>query len=294
MTRISDISELTPIDKYHGIYFKRDDLYLPFEGSELGGGKTRQMQALISCIKAKSDKIEGLITNPVTLSSPQSAIVAKVAKDNNVPCMICIGGNILSIEKTVKKYKPLKLAFELGAVINVVAMIGYSNVISSRVRDIVQENNYHVIDFGINLTDYPDAILGSTANQVINLPDNLDNLIVPCGSALTFAGIIVGIEKYKKKVKRIIGIQISGFDRRKKIDLVLNKFGIERKYEFYIDRTYPYSKNIENYVSSDFDLNVKYESKAFQYFCRNRKQLNISDADQTLVWVIGNNNFLFD
>jgi 1-aminocyclopropane-1-carboxylate deaminase/D-cysteine desulfhydrase-like pyridoxal-dependent ACC family enzyme len=295
MKRITSISELTPIEEYHGLLFKRDDIYLPFKDQpELGGGKVRQMQAMFTNMLNNNEKINGLITYPVSLSSPQSAIVAKVAHDNNVPCMICIGGKIDSIEDTINKYKPLKLSHQLGAQINVVAKIGYSNVVSSRVKEIVKENNYKIVDFGINLSEYPDAIIGSTANQVQNLPDNLDNLIIPCGSALTMAGIILGIDKFKKRVKRIIGIQICNRDRRKSIDSILKQFDVSRNYEFYIDNTYIYQKNINHYINSEFELNVKYESKAIKHFLRNKKQLVILDSEKTLFWCVGNNNFLFD
>ncbi|TAL67466.1 MAG: pyridoxal-phosphate dependent enzyme [Bacteroidetes bacterium] len=295
MELITALSELTPVEEYDGILYKRDDLYLPYEDyNELGGGKVRQMQLLYESMKSKNEKITGLITNPVSLSSPQSAIVAKIAKDNNVPCMICIGGKIDSVEETAKRYKPLSLAYQLGAEIKVVAKIGYRNVVTSRVNDIIKENNYEVVNFGINLSDYPDAIIGSTANQVLNLPDYLDNLIIPCGSAITMAGIIVGIEQFKKQVKRIIGTQISGYDRRKYVDSILNKFRINRQYEFIIDTTYPYAKNVKHFINPEFELNVKYESKAVQFFLRNKQQLGIADSDKTLIWIIGNNNFLFD
>jgi 1-aminocyclopropane-1-carboxylate deaminase/D-cysteine desulfhydrase-like pyridoxal-dependent ACC family enzyme len=180
---------------------------------------------------SKYGEIAGLITNPVSLSSPQSAIVAKIAQDNQIPCIVCFGGKIKSVEETANKYKPTMVASKLGAEIRVVANIGYANVTSSRMKKIVEENNYQIVNFGINLSDYPDAIVGSTANQVQNLPDNIDNLIIPCGSALTMAGIIVGIEKFQKNINRIIGIQICNLDRRKSINSMLEIFNIKRNYE---------------------------------------------------------------
>ncbi len=294
MKRITEINELTPIEEYKNILYKRDDLYLPYsELPNLGGGKVRQMQTLYSEIKTAHGEIEGLITNPVSLSSPQSAIVAKVSKDNNLPCIICVGGKIASVQNTIQKYKPLSLAFRLGAEIRVVANIGYSNVIRSKMNDISKSNNYHFIDFGINLIDYPEAIIGSTAKQVQNLPNKLDNLIIPCGSALTMAGILVGLNLYNKQVKRIIGIQISGIDRRKNIDEVLKSFGIKTIYEFYIDKTYKYSKNLKYFIDSNLELNVKYESKAVLYFNKYKNELNIRNTESTMIWIIGNNNFLF-
>jgi 1-aminocyclopropane-1-carboxylate deaminase/D-cysteine desulfhydrase-like pyridoxal-dependent ACC family enzyme len=294
MKKFTELHELTPVEEHNGILFKRDDLYLPYhEMPNLGGGKIRQMQALYTSMANKNDNIAGLITNPVSLSSPQSAIVAKIARDNDVPCMICIGGKITDVEQTIMKYKPLKLAYELGAEVNVVAKIGYSNVVSSRVKEIVKSNNYNIVDFGINLADYPEAIIGSTAYQVKNLPDILDNLIIPCGSALTMAGIILGIEGFGKRIKRIIGVQICEKDRRKDINLILNNFSVNRKYEFITDNTYPYRVNVKHVINSEFVLNVKYESKAFKYLLKHREQMGIKNSDTNLFWCVGNNNFLF-
>jgi hypothetical protein len=44
---MKDISELTNIEQYNSILLKRDDLFKPFEDSELNGGKMRQAIFLI-------------------------------------------------------------------------------------------------------------------------------------------------------------------------------------------------------------------------------------------------------
>lgn len=294
MTIIRNSKMLTPIEEHHGLFFKRDDLYLPFNDySNLGGGKVRQMQELIENMKYNNEEINGLITQPVSFSSPQCAIVAKVAKENNLPCIICIGGGIKNIDETINKNKPLKYSREFGAEILHVANAGYSSILKNKITEISNNNKYKIVDFGINLLQYPRAIIESIANQVENIPNDIDNLIIPCGSGISMAGIIIGLVKFNKNVKRIIGIQISNIDRTNRINEILKSFNVIREYEFIIDNTYNYSKNIEYYINSKFDLNVKYESKAFKYFLKNKHNLNINDTDKNLIWIIGNNNFLF-
>ena len=45
--------------------------------------------------------------------------------------------------------------------------------------------------------------LRSVAEQVQNIPDDLDDLYITCGSGITASGVIVGIERYGKNVKNI-------------------------------------------------------------------------------------------
>ncbi|MBK8884602.1 MAG: hypothetical protein IPN67_20295 [Bacteroidales bacterium] len=40
-------SELTPIQEYNGVLYKRDDLFCPFQDEMLNGGKVRQAINLI-------------------------------------------------------------------------------------------------------------------------------------------------------------------------------------------------------------------------------------------------------
>ena len=44
---ITNKNDLTPIEEYNGVYFKRDDLFMPFEDMPISGGKVRQMISLV-------------------------------------------------------------------------------------------------------------------------------------------------------------------------------------------------------------------------------------------------------
>ncbi len=47
MKLIQKAAELTPIEEYDGVLYKRDDLFRPFPDEELNGGKVRQAINLI-------------------------------------------------------------------------------------------------------------------------------------------------------------------------------------------------------------------------------------------------------
>ena len=61
---ISDINELTPVDEFHDIgpfkkiYFKRDDIFRPYDDSLLDGGKVRQSVSLFGALKDELKKIK--------------------------------------------------------------------------------------------------------------------------------------------------------------------------------------------------------------------------------------------
>ena len=44
---IKKAQELTPIQEYDSVFYKRDDLFMPFPGEKLNGGKVRQAINLI-------------------------------------------------------------------------------------------------------------------------------------------------------------------------------------------------------------------------------------------------------
>ncbi len=293
MNKITKLDALTPIEEYNGILFKRDDLYLPYSGivEKLGGGKVRQMQKLMISMNRIKD-VKGLITTS-SVHSPQSVIVAQVCKDQNIPCIICVGGNRNKLDSSIQKHQSLNVASQLGADIRIVSRLGYDSALMPHAKSIAEETGFDMVKFGINLAQFPEAIIDAIANQVENLPDELDNLIVPVGSGVTFGGILVGLHRFQKNVQNIIGVQISGYNRMETIDDILKMFDIQLQYSFFIDYQYDYTSKVNVRIVDGFDLSVIYEAKAFQYMNQFKKSLSIMDHQKSLFWVIAENNFLY-
>lgn len=285
--------ELTPVELIEGIFFKREDYYKPYSNfNSLSGTKLRAMIMLYDELKISDNPPSGLITYS-SVFSPQSIIVAKVCLENNIPCIICVGVNTKNNSDFINRHKSLIIAKSLNADIRSIASVGYNNVLESRSNEIAESTGFKMVHFGINLDEYKNVILNSISNQVRNLPENLDNLIIPCGSGVTAGGILVGLKLYNKKVKRIIIIQISGYDRSNQINKILDLFDINIQYEFYVDKTYKYHEQIIQFIKPGHQLNVIYEAKAFKYFMKNRDVLGITKNDRTLFYIIAENNFLY-
>ncbi len=280
MNLIDKSAELTPVIKYKGILYKRDDLFVPFEDIPLSGGKVRQAISLIhnnsSFIK---DECNSTILTISSIKSPQGIIITRVAKEYGFESAVLVSGS-------AKENKVLKLIVEHGGKVLRGPRIGYNNVLRCYAHELARKIDFFLVDFGINLFNDREAIIDSIGKQVQNIPDNLDYLVVPVGSGVTFSGIISGLYKYNKRPKNIIAIQISGIDRYKSIIQMIGN--IDTNYSFIIDKTYPYSKELKGQmVSETEELDYIYEAKAHEYFIKN---LNLSG--NVLFWVVGNRNFL--
>lgn len=207
------IWDLTPVEK-HDIYYKRDDLYQPFGPSSVCGGKVRQAVALITQDLTKiRQSFNNTVITQSQVKSPQGAIIGRVAKEFGIKTIICVGGVDM---KKIHQHHQLKVAKQIGVEIRNVAGHGIPSVVNNRVKKIAEKHQYYNIGFGIHTDTSFSSIFETTANQVRNLPNDLDLLIVPVAAGIQMAGILLGLKTQKKKVKRIVGVEV-GPSRRKKI-----------------------------------------------------------------------------
>lgn len=281
---VKGLNDLTPIEEYRGILFKRDDLFQPFDDIPLSGGKVRQA---ICLLQNQKDKIKSIYNNTVitgtSVQSPQGIIVSRVAKEFGMDSILVFGA---TNEKSIRKHNLVLNALNYATRIDTKAKMGYNSTLDARMRELMydEDKDYFQIAFGINLDEDQDAIIDSVSRQCENLPDDLDLLVVPAGSGIMLGGIIRGCHKFNKKCN-IIGVQISGYDRSSTIDHILN-YDRSMEYEQIIDKTYPYSTHLDIKIADDFKLDPVYESKAFEYMI---KHIDIK-GKKVCFWVVGNSN----
>ena len=123
-----------------------------------------------------------------------------------------------------------------------------------------------------------------SANQVQNLPDKLDNLVITAGSGIIMGGILGGIVKYNKKVKRIIGVQVASYNRKPTIDKCYRSivdFGVRVPYEFHCTNI-PYDNVVQAYFGDNIPLDVTYESKVYNWMMEN---IDVK-KEKTLFWIV--------
>lgn len=179
----------------------------------------------------------------------------------------------MAYPSTIKENPLMMLAYKNGSTINCDCTQAYEAPLHNQMVKKSKKLGvgYYDVKFGINLDTSPDSLIMSTANQVKNIPDVLDNLIVPCGSCIILSGVIIGCQMFNKKVKNIIGVQIAGYDRRKTIDNTLHKYDINTFsfgnrnpiYKLLLSKDYAYTKLLKTYTINNGELllDLLYEAK---------------------------------
>lgn len=275
MNAIRDMRALTPVEEHAGLLFKRDDLLQPFDDSPVNGGKLRQCHFLLqnNLERIRRDH-GGCVATATSVHSPQGAIVARVARALSLRCIVGIGGNERS-----REHGTVKWCERAGADVRVVSKLGYTGVLNSKLLQLPEKP--FLVHFGMNLERDPKAIVHSTAKQIENVPRDVDNIVLAVGSGIVMGGVLLGAQLYFDKRPRMIGVQISGYDRTARISAVGGCFDWE--YELHIDKTFPYAREVDCKIDDTLTLDPIYEAKAF-LFMRERLQLE----GKTLFWVVGN------
>ena len=271
--------DLTPVQEIAGMWFKRDDLYAPFGAGEVNGGKLRQCMMLVEAALRRQPDMKGVITY-CSIYSPQGPITAATARHYKLPCILAYGGaESISIATGAMP----RLAMSYGAKVQVVAKNGRHNVLKARAQAIAKAGGLFCVEYGINLDDYGEVLLGAIAEQVQNIPDGLDDLYITCGSGITASGVIVGIERYGKRVKNIHLIS-TAFDRQEKVKATLRRFGIQREFiyhDLFHTPGFAYERRQKLRVGG-VKLHPHYEAKTMKYLVDNG--LNTRNA---LFWIVG-------
>lgn len=280
---IKKASVLTPIEEHDGVLYKRDDLFMPFPGEMLNGGKVRQA---INLIYQNLDLIRNEYHNQVATTcqkdSPQGMIVSRVAKAYNIGCFVGYG-NISS--KTLAENTFIQHIRQNDGIVESIINQGFDNAITSRLKKLQEAGtgkNFFIIKFGIDVEKNPIVVV-CIADQVKNIPNELDNLVIPTGSGITAGSVLRGIKKHKKKIKKIYVVHISGMDRIKKINSLEGKV----PYIYVKGTGFRYSRKVKVNISDGFVLDEIYEAKAYDWMLHNIDIRN----EKTLFWCVGNANF---
>ena len=278
---------LTPISELGGWLFKREDLFQPFPFCKANGSKL--CQSIILTEKNIETARNGLITG-TSIVSPQGVIVAATARYLNVPCKIIYGGT--TIERIKKERYPVEAA-RLGAQIIIGSKCPRTAVLNSIAREEAEKTGAFVIKYGFDLRNNLDCFVQSVAEQVKNIPDEIENIVIVVGSSITLIGVLYGIAIYNKKVKNVWGVGCAP-NRTEKIKKyaqiiqeekgVMLPLGILR----YVDAFGKYKgfkyENTYNEQYMGIKFHPRYEAKAYLWMT---KALKPKRDRKTLFWING-------
>lgn len=279
----NEIYNLTPVEKHGDIYFKRDDLFQPF--GKVNGGKFRQCLSLVyENLDNIKNNYDSTIATYASVVSPQNPILADIANHLKLKSLIGIGNTTL---EKAKKHKGIQYALDMNSEIVILCKNqAFNNVLSKRMDMLLDKRRFFKINFGFHIKQSKKSIIDTIGYQVKNIPNEIEQVVVPMGSCITFCGIVEGKRKYKKNFN-IIGIQPFGYNRKKFIYESLD--GMVWDYNFtYYTGNYSYGKLLKYKIDETLDLDMIYESKAFDYMIKNK----IHKGKKTCFWIVGNSNWM--
>lgn len=130
---------------------------------------------------------------------PASTHHRSSARANGMPCRIVYGG---TTRESVAALPMPRLAMKYGASIVLAARSGRHSILHARAKELAAQENSFIVQYGINIIGYGDTLLTAVAAQTENLPDDIENLVMTCGSGITATGVMIGLHRYGKRVKR--------------------------------------------------------------------------------------------
>ena len=103
------LTDLTPIENHRDIWYKRDDLFIPFADCPINGGKVRQFMALVKeNLNHIVENCNSTIGMYASVYSPQSLRMARIAKEYGLKSILAIG-NYKPLDFVLNRHRNLKI-----------------------------------------------------------------------------------------------------------------------------------------------------------------------------------------
>lgn len=200
-------TDLTPVELRGGILWKREDLYR-MEPSGVNGSKLRACQHLMA--RANEDGNIFQVVSASSVLSPQAAMAGVVAQDLGLECEIIVGAT--TPDKAVR-HPSIAIAVAAGATVRSVP-VAYNTFLQKQALEAALQPGVWRLPYGITTeADAPledvEAFLAVGGRQTANLPDEVETLVLPFGSANTACGVLYGLHDHRPaNLRRIILMEI--------------------------------------------------------------------------------------
>jgi 1-aminocyclopropane-1-carboxylate deaminase/D-cysteine desulfhydrase-like pyridoxal-dependent ACC family enzyme len=207
---------VTPVELRDGIWYKREDLYT------LGAVNGSKLRAAQHILERKSEEGYRKVVVGASVGAPTPAIIATIAADIGLECQVIVGGT--TPEKAVK-HRPIRIAADAGATITSIG-IGYGTALKRAAKEAADFQGDGVFAmYGTTTDEDVDAFLAVGGAETANLPDEVETLIVPFGSANTACGVLYGLHDHcPANLTRVILMEI-GPSRREWAEARLESVG---------------------------------------------------------------------
>jgi len=196
---------LTPVEEVNGVYFKREDRFAPLGYGAINGTKLRQCIWLIDRFRRTHLMPRGVLSGS-SIKSPQISMSAAVAKHFGLPSIQVIGA---TKAETAMRAENVAIGASLGARFEIQS-VGYNPVLQSRVAELARRmTGYYHLEYGISpgVSALPvdiEAFHALGAEQVGNLPDDVETLYLPAGSCNSCISVLYGVARLRPKKLRTV------------------------------------------------------------------------------------------
>jgi 1-aminocyclopropane-1-carboxylate deaminase/D-cysteine desulfhydrase-like pyridoxal-dependent ACC family enzyme len=270
------IRQLTPVVLETGLYVKRDDLFSIQVAAPLSGGKLRQ------CLLMLEGLTVSRLMSAASIHSPQSAIVAYVARHLGLPCRIFVGGK--------QETASLTLARSFGADI-VRCPTGRHTVLFAKARGLRRDGDF-IVPFGMRPERPSRSFYEVCGAQIRNIPSHIHTIVIASGSGVTATAVAYGLWNERRTHQRIAMINL-GPDRRYQVLRTLREINqasarwaesenVIHAFQLSQRNRFRYESQVQ-FQLGEITLHPLYEAKAFSWFTDNVT----FDPSNTLFWVTG-------
>lgn len=278
--------DLTPVENHQGIWFKREDAFAPLGIGGPSGSKCRQLIWYIN--KYREGKTH--ILSGASIQSPQLLMSAIIGAHYGLPSRLVV----YSKPNTVLRHPSPRISAGFGAYFEY-ASGPYNPILQRKVESLTRPNSL-VVHYGITVSHktYPAEIVREFhsvgAYQVNNLPEDVETVIMPMGSANSICSLLLGLSRAPKNVKRVFAMGI-GPDKmdwlRERLAIIgVNWDELPFKFKHVSLHDTGFSKYTDHFKES-FDgikFHPVYEAKMWSWLQQNG---GVQQDGKTLFWIVG-------
>lgn len=283
--------DTTPVENRGGMWYKREDLFRLPNG--VNGGKLRATYLLLE--EAILGQGVRTVISASSVRSPQSAVVASVARELGIRSVTVVGAT--TPEKAVRN-KYIQVAAEAGSEIVQGTKVGYNPALQAAGREIAAQTPGGWL-FPYGTVPPKDAsredflqFLGTRGDQVVNIPDEVEEVVLPLGSGGSAMGVLHGLHSNPKGVRKVHLVAI-GPDRVPLIEERLGAVGtplLTAPWDVEVHNTFPHFAQYGHSMRETIDgikMHPTYEGKIVRYFNLISPEFWVRRDGRTLFWIVG-------
>ena len=281
------LQTFTPWENHQGVWFKREDYFAPLGYGGPNGAKCRQLIHLMSTtLEGKSHVLSG-----ASLKSPQLSMSTIIGAHYGLPTRLVVGA---TKPQTMLNHPNPRISAGFGACFEYIN-VAYNPALQRKVAELTKPSSL-VVKYGITV-DHQTAPMEDVlafhevgANQVRNLPEEVEVLIVPAGSCNSLVSVLLGLSRDSKNVKMLYTLGIGPnkmewvAERCAKMGVDIHNFPFKWKHHSLHDTGFSTYQDSMPETFGGIKFHPTYEGKMIRYL---KSQGWIPEDGSVGFWIVG-------